>query len=74
MKDGLVDAFHNYHMGITAENVVKQFGIDRSEQDRFAASSQNKTELSQKNSVFKEELVPITVQTRKGMLLGLNYF
>ncbi len=67
MKDGLVDAFHNYHMGITAENVVKQFSINRDDQDLFAAGSQNKAETSQKNGVFKDELVPVTIQTRKGI-------
>lgn len=66
MKDGLTDAFHNYHMGQTAENVAKQYSISREEQDRFAVSSQNKTEESQKNGVFKDEIVPVEIKTRKG--------
>ena len=66
IKDGLTDAFNNYHMGQTAENVAKQYGISREEQDKFAVSSQNKTEESQKNGAFKEEIVPVTIQTRKG--------
>ena len=68
MKDGLTDAFHNYHMGQTAENVAKQYSISREEQDRFAVSSQNKTEESQKNGVFKDEIVPVEIKTRKGKL------
>merc|ERR1719494_508514 len=47
MTDGLIDAFHNYHMGITAENVSKQWGVSRQEQDQFAVLSQNKTEEAQ---------------------------
>ena len=66
MKDGLVDAFHDYHMGITAENVAKQFGVSREEQDTFAASSQNKTENAQKLGHFKNEIVPVEVKTKKG--------
>ena len=66
MKDGLTDAFHNYHMGITAENVVKQYTIGRQEQDEFALKSQKLAEASQKEGVFKDELVPVTIQTRKG--------
>ena len=69
MKDGLMDAFNNYHMGITAENVAKQYNISREEQDRFATSSQNKTETSQKTGIFKDEIVPVTIQTRKGLSL-----
>ena len=72
IKDGLTDAFNNYHMGQTAENVAKQYGISREEQDKFAVSSQNKTEESQKNGAFKEEIVPVTIQTRKGS--ADNYF
>ncbi|XP_063610657.1 acetyl-CoA acetyltransferase, cytosolic-like [Penaeus indicus] len=57
--DGLVDAFHNYHMGITAENVAKRWNISRDEQDRFAVFSQRKTADAQKDQCFKEELVPV---------------
>lgn len=66
MKDGLIDAFHSYHMGITAENVARQYGINRREQDGFATTSQNRTEDSQKNGLFKDEIVPVTISTRKG--------
>lgn len=66
MKDGLMDAFHDYHMGNTAENVVKQYGISREDQDQFATVSQNKIETCQKNGSFKNEIVPVTVKTRKG--------
>ena len=68
LKDGLTDAFHNYHMGITAENVAKQFGISREEQDKFAVLSQNKTEAAQKNGLFVKEIVPVTITSRKGIL------
>lgn len=66
LKDGLLDAFHDYHMGITAENVAKQFNVTREDQDKFAAMSQRRAEMSQKDEVFKEEIVPVTIQTRKG--------
>jgi acetyl-CoA C-acetyltransferase len=64
--DGLTDAFNNYHMGITAENVAKKWQITREEQDAFAVSSQNKAEAAQKAGKFKEEIIPYTVSTRKG--------
>ena len=66
MKDGLTDAFNNYHMGITAENVAKQFEVTREEQDSFAAQSQNKAETAQKNGHFTAEITPVTVKSRKG--------
>ena len=66
IKDGLWDAFNNYHMGITAENVAKQFQITREEQDEFAVGSQNKAEAAQKAGKFKEEIIPVTIHTRKG--------
>ena len=65
MKDGLTDAFNDCHMGITAENVAKQFSISREDQDKFAAVSQQRTEKSQKDGVFAQEIVPVTIQTRK---------
>lgn len=71
LKDGLTDAFYNYHMGITAENVAKQFAITREDQDTFAAESQRRAEVSQKDGVFKDEIVPVTIQTRKGKLLSV---
>src|SRR5512135_539918 len=66
LKDGLWDAFHGYHMGNTAENVASKYQITRAEQDAFAASSQNKAEAAQKSGRFKDEIVPVTVKTRKG--------
>ena len=70
MKDGLLDAFHNYHMGITAENVARQHNITRQQQDEFAAASQNKTEAAQKAGFFTNEIIPVTIQSRKGELIG----
>ncbi|WP_420345439.1 acetyl-CoA C-acetyltransferase [Pelagibius sp.] len=66
IKDGLWDAFNGYHMGNTAENVAKQWQITREEQDAFAAGSQNKAEAAQKSGRFNEEIVPVTIKTRKG--------
>jgi acetyl-CoA C-acetyltransferase len=66
MLDGLTDAFHGYPMGITAENVAKQFQITREEQDKFAVASQNKAEAAQKAGKFKDEIAPVTIKTRKG--------
>lgn len=66
IKDGLWDAFHGYHMGNTAENVAKKFGITRLDQDEFSAASQQKAEAAQKAGRFKDEIVPVTVKTRKG--------
>ena len=59
VNDGLIDAFNNYHMGVTAENVAKKFKISRREQDEFALNSQKKTELAITNHKFKDELVKI---------------
>lgn len=64
--DGLTDAFNNYHMGITAENVAAKWQISRADQDAFAVASQNKAEAAQKAGKFKDEIVPFTVSTRKG--------
>jgi len=66
IKDGLTDAFHGYHMGITAENVARQWQLTREEQDAFAVASQNKAEAAQLAGRFKDEIVPFTVKTRKG--------
>jgi acetyl-CoA C-acetyltransferase len=66
IKDGLWDAFNGYHMGTTAENVAKQYQITRGQQDEFAVKSQNKAEAAQKAGRFKDEIVPVTVKTRKG--------
>jgi acetyl-CoA C-acetyltransferase len=64
--DGLWDAYNNYHMGTTAENVAKQFDISRREQDEFAAASQQKAEAAQKAGKFKAEIAPIEIVTKKG--------
>jgi acetyl-CoA C-acetyltransferase len=66
LKDGLIDAFHGYHMGVTAENIAAKWQISRDEQDRFAVASQNKAEAAQKAGRFKDEIVPFTVAGRKG--------
>jgi acetyl-CoA C-acetyltransferase len=64
--DGLWDAFTNVHMGITAENVARKFGLNRAEQDAFAATSQQRVEAAQKAGRFKEEIVPVSIPQRKG--------
>jgi len=64
--DGLWDAFNDYHMGVTAENIAKKFNISRQEQDEFAAASQQKTEAAQKQGLFNDEIVPISIPQRKG--------
>jgi acetyl-CoA C-acetyltransferase len=66
VKDGLWDAFNNYHMGTTAENVAKQWQITRAEQDAFAAASQNKAEAARKAGKFKDEIAPVTIKGKKG--------
>ena len=66
IKDGLWDAFHGYHMGSTAENVARQYQLTRTEQDDFAAASQRKAGEAMKAGRFKDEIVPVTVKTRKG--------
>jgi len=66
IKDGLWDAFNGYHMGNTAENVARQWQITRQQQDEFAVASQNKAEAAQTADRFKDEIVPITIKTRKG--------
>lgn len=66
IKDGLWDAFNGYHMGNTAENVAKQWQITRQQQDEFAVGSQNKAEAAQKGGKFKDEIVPVTIKSRKG--------
>jgi acetyl-CoA C-acetyltransferase len=66
IKDGLWDAFNGYHMGNTAENVAKQWQITRQMQDEFAVASQNKAEAAMKAGKFKDEIIPVTIKTRKG--------
>ncbi|MGI5949079.1 acetyl-CoA C-acetyltransferase [Peptoniphilus sp.] len=66
IKDGLWDAFNDYHMGITAENVAEEFGITRQMQDELAATSQNRAEEARRSGRFKDEIVPVEVKGRKG--------
>ena len=66
INDGLWDVFNGYHMGITAENVAEKWQISRDQQDRFAATSQIRAEAAQKANAFKDEIVPVTVPSRKG--------
>ncbi|SNR39098.1 acetyl-CoA C-acetyltransferase [Paracoccus sediminis] len=66
IRDGLWDAFNNYHMGTTAENVAQKWQIGRDQQDEFALASQNKAEAAQKAGRFDDEIVAYTVKTRKG--------
>ncbi|QAT50477.1 acetyl-CoA C-acetyltransferase [Caproiciproducens sp. NJN-50] len=68
IKDALWDAFNDYHMGITAENVAERYGITREMQDEFAASSQQKAEKAIAEKRFREEIVPVEVKTRKETL------
>ncbi len=66
ITDGLICAINGYHMGTTAENVAKKWQLTRDDQDAFAAGSQQKAEAAQKAGRFAEEIVPVTIQTRKG--------
>nr|WP_267879371.1 acetyl-CoA C-acyltransferase [Sneathiella glossodoripedis] len=66
LKDGLLDAFHGYHMGNTAENVAAKWQITREQQDEFAAASQAKAGKAQEEGRFKDEIVPVTIKGRKG--------
>lgn len=67
LHDGLTDAFEGYHMGITAENVAREFGISRGEQDQFAIRSQEKAIIAQDSGKFADEIVPVVVETRAGV-------
>ena len=66
VNDGLWDAFNDYHMGITAENVAEQWGLTREQLDEFSVASQNKAEAAIKAGKFKEEIVPVEIPQRKG--------
>ena len=66
IHDGLTDAFNNYHMGVTAENLAEKYQITREAQDEFAVASQNKAEAARASGRFKDEIVPVTVKGRKG--------
>jgi acetyl-CoA C-acetyltransferase len=72
LKDGLIDAFHGYHMGNTAENIAAKWQISREDQDRFAVGSQNKAEAAQKAGRFKDEITPFTVASRKGDVIVVD--
>ena len=69
VRDALTDAFHKYHMGITAENVAEQFGVTREMQDEFALQSQQKAEAAQKSGRFEDEIVPVPVKKKKEEIL-----
>ncbi|QXM06797.1 acetyl-CoA C-acetyltransferase [Crassaminicella indica] len=69
IKDGLWEAFNDYHMGITAENIAEQWGITREEQDAFAAQSQNRAEKARKEGRFKDEIVPVEIKSKKGTII-----
>ncbi len=69
IKDGLWDAFNGYHMGTTAENVAREYQLTRDDQDQFALASQNKAEAAQKAGKFEEEIVPVTIKSRKGEII-----
>jgi acetyl-CoA C-acetyltransferase len=66
VHDGLTDVFNKYHMGITAENIVEQWGLTREGMDAFAAASQQKAEVAIKAGKFKDEIVPVVIPQRKG--------
>jgi acetyl-CoA C-acetyltransferase len=66
IHDGLWDVYNQYHMGVTAENVAKEYGVTREEQDTFAALSQNKAEAAQKSGRFNDEIVPVEIPQKKG--------
>lgn len=66
IKDGLWDAFNDYHMGVTAENIAEKFGLTREEQDALAADSQQKAAKARAEGRFKDEIVPVEVKGRKG--------
>jgi acetyl-CoA C-acetyltransferase len=69
IKDGLMDAFNGYHMGITAENLAEQYQITRDDQDAFATASQNKASAARAEGRFRDEIAPVTLKTRKGETL-----
>jgi len=67
--DGLWDVYNQYHMGVTAENVAKKYGVSREEQDAFATASQNKAEAAQKAGKFKDEILPLEITSKKGSVV-----
>ena len=70
--DGLWDAYNQYHMGVTAENVAAKFGVSRRDQDEFAAASQQKAEAAQKSARFRDEIIPIEIPQRKGAPIAFD--
>ena len=66
IRDGLTDVFNGYHMGVTAENVARQFQITRAQQDELALGSQNKASAARREGRFKDEIIPVTIKGRKG--------
>lgn len=70
--DGLTDAFKTYHMGITAENIAKKWNVTREMQDEFSAKSQQKAEAAQKSNRFGDEIIPVTIATKKGDVVIAN--
>ena len=66
LVDGLMDAFNNYHMGVTAENIAKKYQFSRDDQDAFAAASQQKTEKALADGIFTDEVVPVEIPQRRG--------
>jgi acetyl-CoA C-acetyltransferase len=66
LVDGLMDAFNDYHMGVTAENIAKKYKFSRADQDAFAAASQQKTEKAQADGIFTDEIVPVVIPQRRG--------
>ena len=65
LRDGLLDVFNGYHMGVTAENIAEKWQLTRAAQDEFAAASQSKAEAAQKSGRFKQEIVPVTITVKK---------
>src|SRR3954468_2909961 len=72
ISDGLTDAFNNYHMGITAENLAEQYQVTREDQAAFATASQNKASAARASGRFRDEIAPVTVKTRKGETIVEN--
>merc|ERR1711971_560067 len=72
VSDGLTDAFNQYHMGITAENVAKEFNISRQDQDAFALQSQLKAKIAIEGQLFDQEIVPIEVKARRGQVVVVS--
>jgi acetyl-CoA C-acetyltransferase len=67
--DGLWDVYNQYHMGVTAENVAKEYAVTRADQDQFAVASQHKTEAAQKAGRFRDEIIPVEIASRKGTVV-----